>query len=67
MSTRLPIIAVFAGGTSAEREVSLGSGQACAIALARSFPTRLFQIDANALPAEFDPGQHVVFSTLHGK
>jgi D-alanine-D-alanine ligase len=63
----LPIIAVFAGGTSAERDVSLGSGQACAMALARSFPTRLFQIDANALPAEFDPELHVVFSTLHGK
>jgi D-alanine-D-alanine ligase len=64
---KLPIIAVFAGGTSAERDVSLGSGQACAVALARSFSTRLFQIDANALPAEFDPGLHVVFSTLHGK
>ncbi|HXA81147.1 MAG TPA: D-alanine--D-alanine ligase [Opitutaceae bacterium] len=62
-----PIIAVFAGGTSAEREVSLGSGRACAVALARSFSTRLFQIDANALPAEFDPERHVVFSTLHGK
>jgi D-alanine-D-alanine ligase len=62
-----PVIAVFAGGTSAEREVSLGSGSACALALTRSFPTRLFQIDADALPAEFDPGRHVVFSTLHGK
>jgi D-alanine-D-alanine ligase len=62
-----PIIAVFAGGTSAEREVSLGSGQACAVALARSFPTRLFRIEADALPAGFDPGAHVVFSTLHGK
>jgi D-alanine-D-alanine ligase len=61
-----PIIAVFAGGTSAEREVSLGSGRACAIALARSFPARLFQIDANALPVGLDPAQHVVFSTLHG-
>jgi D-alanine-D-alanine ligase len=63
----LPVIAVFAGGTSAEREVSLGSGQACAVALARSFPTRLFRVEANALPAELDPGRHVVFSTLHGK
>jgi D-alanine-D-alanine ligase len=61
-----PSIAVFAGGTSAEREVSLGSGRACAIALARSFPTRLFQIDANALPPDIDPRRHVVFSTLHG-
>ncbi len=61
-----PVIAVFAGGTSAEREVSLGSGQACAAALARSFPTRLFDVTANALPAGLDPRLHVVFSTLHG-
>jgi D-alanine-D-alanine ligase len=61
-----PVIAVFAGGTSAEREVSLGSGRASAMALARSFPTRLFIIDANALPAGLDPDAHVVFSTLHG-
>jgi D-alanine-D-alanine ligase len=61
-----PIIAVFAGGTSGEREVSLGSGQACALALARFFPTRLFEINADALPAGLDPARHVVFSTLHG-
>lgn len=61
-----PIIAVFSGGTSAERDVSLGSGAACAVALARSFPTRLFRIDADALPPELDPKCHVVFSTLHG-
>ncbi|HVS54402.1 MAG TPA: D-alanine--D-alanine ligase [Opitutaceae bacterium] len=63
----LPIIAVFAGGTSGEREVSLGSGKACALALARSFPTQLFEINADALPAGLDPERHVVFSTLHGK
>ncbi len=61
-----PIIAVFAGGTSAEREVSLGSGRACANALARSFPVRFFEINADALPGELDPARHVVFSTLHG-
>ena len=61
-----PIIAVFAGGTSAEREVSLGSGKACAEALARSYPTRLFTIDSDALPAGVDPSRHIVFSTLHG-
>ena len=66
MSESLPIIAVFAGGTSAEREVSLGSGKASALALARSFPTRLFEITADALPAGLDPKRHVVFSTLHG-
>jgi D-alanine-D-alanine ligase len=61
-----PVIAVFAGGTSAEREVSSGSGLACALALARSFPTRFFNIEADALPQGYDPSQHVVFSTLHG-
>ncbi|HEY3755399.1 MAG TPA: D-alanine--D-alanine ligase [Opitutaceae bacterium] len=61
-----PTIAVFAGGISAERDVSLGSGRACAAALARSFPTRLFQIGAEALPAGLDPERHLVFSTLHG-
>lgn len=61
-----PIIAVFAGGTSAERDVSLGSGGACALALARSFPTRLFEVNAAAIPEGVDPARHVVFSTLHG-
>ncbi len=64
MST--PIIAVLAGGTSAEREVSLGSGRASALALSRSFPTRLFEVDAAAIPAGLDRTRHVVFSTLHG-
>ncbi|MFT3782331.1 MAG: D-alanine--D-alanine ligase [Nibricoccus sp.] len=61
-----PIIAVFAGGVSAEREVSLGSGAACAQALARHFPTRFFDITSEKVPAEIDPARHVVFSTLHG-
>ena len=61
-----PIIAVLAGGTSAEREVSLGSGRASAIALARSFPTRLVEVTAEAIPDGLDPRRHVVFSTLHG-
>lgn len=66
MSEPLPIIAVLAGGISAEREVSLGSGKASALALARSFPTRLFEVNADALPAGLDAKRHVVFSTLHG-
>jgi D-alanine-D-alanine ligase len=60
------VIAVFAGGTSAEREVSSGSGLACALALARTFATRLFDITSEALPPGYDPARHVVFSTLHG-
>ena len=66
MNNSEPIIAVLCGGTSSEREVSLGSGAASALALARSFPTRLFKIEADALPAGLDPARHVVFSTLHG-
>jgi D-alanine-D-alanine ligase len=61
-----PVIAVFAGGTSKENEVSAGSGRTCASALARSFPTRLFNLTSDALPDGYDPSHHVVFSTLHG-
>ncbi len=61
-----PIITVLCGGISSEREVSLGSGLACAIALARSFPTRLIDLTANALPAGLEARSQVVFSTLHG-
>ena len=66
MNATEPVIAVFSGGTSAEREVSLASGAACAAALAKHFPTRLFRIDDDSLPLELDPAKHVVFSTLHG-
>ena len=61
-----PIIAVLAGGTSAEREVSLGSGKAVAQAMAYSYPTQLFTVDRDALPEGLDPARHVVCSTLHG-
>jgi D-alanine-D-alanine ligase len=61
-----PVIAVFAGGISAESEVSSGSGAACALFLARSFTTRLFPIVSGGLPDGYDPRRHVVFSTLHG-
>ncbi len=61
-----PIITVLAGGISAEREVSLGSGRASALALARAFPTRLLQVTTAALPPGLDPARDVVFSTLHG-
>jgi len=61
-----PIIAVLAGGTSPEREVSLGSGRAVALGMAYSHPVELFSVDADALPPGLDPERHVVFSTLHG-
>jgi D-alanine-D-alanine ligase len=61
-----PVIAVLAGGISAEREVSLGSGRACALALCTSFPTRFFDVVSAALPPGLDPRRHVAFSLLHG-
>jgi D-alanine-D-alanine ligase len=61
-----PVIAVLAGGTSAEREVSLGSGKAVAQAMAYSHPTQFFTVDTDALPAGLDPSRHIVCSTLHG-
>ncbi|HEX2861150.1 MAG TPA: D-alanine--D-alanine ligase [Lacunisphaera sp.] len=61
-----PVIAVLAGGTSPEREVSLGSGRAIAQAMAYSHPTQFFQVDQDAVPGGLDPARHVVFSSLHG-
>jgi len=64
-----PTIALLSGGTSAEREVSLRSGEACLAALRVAFPETTiepYRIDTNALPAALDPRRHVVFSTLHG-
>ncbi len=61
-----PTIVVLYGGVSAEREVSLGSGKACALALSRSFPTRLVEVTERAVPAGINPATEVVFSTLHG-
>ena len=61
-----PTIAVLAGGTSPEREVSLGSGRAVAQAMAYSFPTQFFPVDRDALPEGLDPARHVICSTLHG-
>jgi D-alanine-D-alanine ligase len=62
----LPVIAVLAGGTSPEREVSLGSGKAVALAMACTHPTQFFTVESDALPPGLDPARHIVCSTLHG-
>jgi D-alanine-D-alanine ligase len=61
-----PVIVVLAGGTSAEREVSLGSGKAVALAMAYTHPTQLVMVETDGLPAELDPARHIVCSTMHG-
>jgi len=60
-------IAVLLGGVSEEREVSLGSGKAAAVALAKRFEVDVFDVTSySVLPDGLDPDRHVVFSTLHG-
>ncbi len=63
---KAPVIAILAGGTSPEREVSLGSGKATALAMAYAHPTQFFAVEADALPPGLDPARHIVCSTLHG-
>lgn len=63
-------IAVLLGGPSAEREVSLVSGRACADALI-GLGHRVREIDVGrdvgALAAALDPRPDVVFNALHGR
>jgi len=67
MSTR---IAVLKGGLSAEREVSLNSGRACAAAL-RDKGYEVTEIDVSrdlgALVEALTPKPDVVFNALHGR
>jgi len=69
MSSRAaPRIAVLKGGLSAEREVSLVSGGACAEAL-RGEAYEVIEIDAGAdLPARLiEAAPDLVFNALHGR
>ncbi len=69
MSIRQPRnVAVLMGGPSAEREVSLSSGRACAAAL-REHGYQVTEIDAGAdLAARLvDLAPDVVFNALHGR
>ena len=63
-------VAVLMGGWSAEREVSLSSGAACAEALEQAgyrVTTIDVQRDLPALLAALDPRPDVVFNALHGR
>ncbi|NKB49439.1 MAG: D-alanine--D-alanine ligase [Alphaproteobacteria bacterium] len=63
-------VAVLMGGVSAEREVSLNSGQQCAAALREAGHT-VDEIDVTsdikALLAALDPAPDVAFNALHGR
>jgi len=63
-------VAVLYGGASAEREVSLKSGEACAAALyERGYATRLLDVgrDVGALVKALTPPPDYVFNALHGR
>lgn len=62
-----PILAVFRGGVSPEREVSLGSGKAALESLRRTYArVEDYIIEERTVPAAVHADTHVVFSTLHG-
>lgn len=67
-SSRAPKVAVLMGGPSAEREVSLSTGQACAAAL-RDMNFEVVEVDAGpdlaAVLQEVAPG--AVLNCLHGR
>lgn len=60
-------IAVFCGGESSEREVSLISGKAVADAFTSlGIPCDLFAIDSNELPDSLNAEEHIVLPVIHG-
>jgi D-alanine-D-alanine ligase len=64
-----PKVAVVMGGLSAEREVSLVTGRACAAALREAGFDRVIEVDAGLdLPARLDGLKpDVCFNALHGR
>ncbi|MBM3889614.1 MAG: D-alanine--D-alanine ligase [Verrucomicrobia bacterium] len=65
MNRRQTKVAVLKGGPSAEREVSLRSGAACAAALRRA-GWDVYEVDVRGPNFRLRPGTTVVFLALHG-
>ncbi len=61
-----PQLVIFAGGVSAEREVSLRSGEALRTSLSARHDTRLLVLSESSLPSGLDPSRHVIVPVLHG-
>ena len=64
---KMPKIAVLCGGRSSERDVSLVSGRAVYAALKDDCDTAFYALDDEALPADINPRDTVVFPVFHGK
>ena len=63
---KAPLITIFHGGISREREVSLESGRALFSALKERFDVELLDLKEAALPSEMQPEETIVFPALHG-
>ena len=61
-----PKIAVFCGGISPERDVSLVSGQNVFDALKKNFDAVLVRLDENKLPQGLNPSDTVIYPAMHG-
>jgi D-alanine-D-alanine ligase len=60
-------VAVLCGSDTAEREVSLVTGNAIGNALREEgFAVEMFDLPGHELPAELNPARHVVFPAMHG-
>ncbi|MEX0326724.1 MAG: D-alanine--D-alanine ligase [Puniceicoccaceae bacterium] len=60
-------VAVLCGGSSSERDVSLVSGKAVAVALeAAGVPCELLELEENRLPGNLHPSKHLVLPVIHG-
>ncbi|MDR1366305.1 MAG: D-alanine--D-alanine ligase [Puniceicoccales bacterium] len=55
------------GGSTSEREVSLGSGRAVFEALKAQMQCELFELEADRLPETLDSEQCVIFPLIHGE
>jgi D-alanine-D-alanine ligase len=59
-------IVILSGAISGEREVSLRSGRRARDLLVPFFPTRLLELEDNALPEGLDSRRAVIFPLVHG-
>jgi D-alanine-D-alanine ligase len=65
--TTTPVVAVLCGSNSAEREVSLVSGEALAQALTgEGFAVELYDLPGCELPVTLNPERHIILPALHG-
>ncbi len=59
-------VVILSGGIGPEREVSIASGKALALALQDHYPVSLIDLESPAVPTELNPAEQVVFPVIHG-